>query len=159
MKEKFTSGQRKTLLLCFLCYSAAYTGRLNLSAALPGLRDGMGGVRRGRLAGRLRDVDSRVRRRRGVRHRGDTRREAHEKSDKRIIKQAGVHKNSQWSVSIQIRSISHATYYAAECSPLALPLGELSPQVTERVLQPFSMPSPSSLCSAASPRERQGVLA
>ena len=24
------------------------------------------------------------------------------------------------------------------CSPLALPLGELSPQVTERVLQPFS---------------------
>lgn len=41
MKEKFTSGQRKTLLLCFLCYSAAYTGRLNLSAALPGLRDGM----------------------------------------------------------------------------------------------------------------------
>ena len=41
MKEKFTSGQRKTLLICFLCYSAAYTGRLNLSAALPGLRDGM----------------------------------------------------------------------------------------------------------------------
>lgn len=36
MKEKFTSGQRKTLLLRFLCYSAAYTGRLNLSAALPG---------------------------------------------------------------------------------------------------------------------------
>ena len=30
------------------------------------------------------------------------------------------------------------TYYAAGHSPLALPLGELSPQVTERVLQPFS---------------------
>ena len=30
------------------------------------------------------------------------------------------------------------TYYAAGRSPLALPLGELSPQVTERVLQPFS---------------------
>ena len=30
------------------------------------------------------------------------------------------------------------TYYVTGCSPLALPLGELSPQVTERVLQPFS---------------------
>ena len=30
------------------------------------------------------------------------------------------------------------TYYVKRCSPLALPLGELSPQVTERVLQPFS---------------------
>ena len=30
------------------------------------------------------------------------------------------------------------TYYVKGCSPLALPLGELSPQVTERVLQPFS---------------------
>ena len=28
------------------------------------------------------------------------------------------------------------TYYATECIPLALPLGELSPQVTERALQP-----------------------
>ena len=28
--------------------------------------------------------------------------------------------------------------YVTGCSPLALPLGELSPQVTERVLQPFS---------------------
>ena len=27
------------------------------------------------------------------------------------------------------------TYYVKGCSPLALPLGELSPQVTERVLQ------------------------
>ena len=30
------------------------------------------------------------------------------------------------------------TYYVTGYSPLALPLGELSPQVTERVLQPFS---------------------
>ena len=30
------------------------------------------------------------------------------------------------------------TCYVTECSPLALPLGELSPQVTERVLQPFT---------------------
>ena len=30
------------------------------------------------------------------------------------------------------------TCYVTEYSPLALPLGELSPQVTERVLQPFS---------------------
>ena len=46
------------------------------------------------------------------------------------------------------------TYNVTGCSPLALPLGELSPQVTERVLQPFSMPSPSSLRSATSPRGR-----
>ena len=31
-----------------------------------------------------------------------------------------------------------STYYVMGCSPLALPLGELSPQVTERVLQSFS---------------------
>ena len=29
------------------------------------------------------------------------------------------------------------TYYVTGCSPLALPLGELSPQVTERALQPL----------------------
>ena len=29
------------------------------------------------------------------------------------------------------------TYYVTGYSPLALPLGELSPQVTERALQPF----------------------
>ena len=38
-------------------------------------------------------------------------------------------------------------------SPLALPLGELSPKVTERVLHP-GFPSPSSLCSATSPKGR-----
>ena len=38
-------------------------------------------------------------------------------------------------------------------TPLALPLGELSPKVTERVLHP-SIPSPSSLRSATSPKGR-----
>ena len=38
---------------------------------------------------------------------------------------------SEWSVSIQIRSIS-----CANIDALALPLGELSPQVTERALRP-----------------------
>lgn len=41
MKEKFSPLQRSTLLLCFFAYAAAYTGRLNLSAALPGLRSGI----------------------------------------------------------------------------------------------------------------------
>ena len=41
MREKFSPLQRSTLLLCFFAYAAAYTGRLNLSAALPGLRGGI----------------------------------------------------------------------------------------------------------------------
>ena len=41
MREKFSPLQRSTLLLCFFAYAAAYTGRLNLSAALPGLRSGI----------------------------------------------------------------------------------------------------------------------
>lgn len=41
MKEKFSPLQRSTLLLCFLAYASAYTGRMNLSAALPGLRGGI----------------------------------------------------------------------------------------------------------------------
>ena len=46
----------------------------------------------------------------------------------------GVHKpvNGAYRYSLM------PTYYVKGCSPLALPLGELSPQVTERVLQPFS---------------------
>ena len=55
---------------------------------------------------------------------------------------------------MQIRSIFRANI----CSPLALPPGELSPKVTERVLQPY-FPSPSSLRSATSPKGRgKGVL-
>ena len=38
--------------------------------------------------------------------------------------------NREWSVSVRIRFISCANI----CSPLALPLGELSPKVTERAL-------------------------
>ena len=41
MREKFSHLQRSTLLLCFFAYASAYTGRLNLSAALPGLRGGI----------------------------------------------------------------------------------------------------------------------
>ena len=37
MRMKFTKGQRRILFFCVLCYTAAYTGRLNLSAALVGL--------------------------------------------------------------------------------------------------------------------------
>lgn len=41
MGERFSPIQRSTLLLCFFAYAAAYTGRLNLSAAIPGLRGGI----------------------------------------------------------------------------------------------------------------------
>ena len=46
----------------------------------------------------------------------------------------GIHK----TVNGAYRYSLMPTYYVKGCSPLALPLGELSPQVTERVLQPFS---------------------
>ena len=45
----------------------------------------------------------------------------------------GVHK----TVNGAYRYSLMPTYYVKGCSPLALPLGELSPQVTERVLQPL----------------------
>lgn len=35
----FSKEQKSILLLCFLCYSAAYMGRLNISAALPGVSE------------------------------------------------------------------------------------------------------------------------
>lgn len=41
MRERFSPIQRSTLLLCFFAYAAAYTGRLNLSAAIPGLCGGV----------------------------------------------------------------------------------------------------------------------
>ena len=47
-------------------------------------------------------------------------------------------RNSEWSVSVPIRSIFHANILCnTGHRPLALPLGELSPQVTERGLQSF----------------------
>ena len=54
-------------------------------------------------------------------------------------------KTGQWSVSVKICSISRTGSH-----PLALPLGELSPKVTERALHPV-FPSPASLRSAAAP--------
>ena len=54
---------------------------------------------------------------------------------------------------MQIRSISCAGVH-----PLGSPSGRLSPQVTERASRP-GFPSPSSLCSATSPKGRgKGVL-
>ena len=44
-------------------------------------------------------------------------------------------------------------------SPLVLPLGELSPKVTERVLPPLFPRSVVAALSHLSHRERQGVLA
>lgn len=39
MERKFSSFQRRILLTCVLVYTAAYAGRLNLSAALPGITE------------------------------------------------------------------------------------------------------------------------
>ncbi|PWM43692.1 MAG: hypothetical protein DBX62_10890 [Clostridia bacterium] len=43
------------------------------------------------------------------------------------------------------------TYYVKRCSPVALPLGELSPQVTERELKPFSNLMPTYYVKRCSP--------
>ena len=50
----------------------------------------------------------------------------------------GVHKTVNGAYRYRYAPFLISTYYVTGCSPLALPLGELSPQVTERVLQPFS---------------------
>ncbi len=50
----------------------------------------------------------------------------------------GVHKTVNGAYQYRCAPFLMPTYYVKGCSPLALPLGELSPQVTERVLQPFS---------------------
>ena len=50
----------------------------------------------------------------------------------------GVHKTVNGAYRYRYAPFHMPTYYVKGCSPLALPLGELSPQVTERVLQPFS---------------------
>ena len=49
-----------------------------------------------------------------------------------------VHKTVNGAYRYRYAPFLISTYYVMGCSPLALPLGELSPQVTERVLQPFS---------------------
>ena len=58
----------------------------------------------------------------------------------------GVHKTVNGAYQYRYASFLMPTYYVKGCSPLALPLGELSPQVTERVLQPFSNDK-SNLCT------------
>ena len=50
----------------------------------------------------------------------------------------GVHKTVNGAYRYRYAPFLLPTYYVTGCSPLALPLGELSPQVTERVLQSFS---------------------
>ena len=50
----------------------------------------------------------------------------------------GVHKTVNGAYRYRYAPFLMSTYYIMGRSPLALPLGELSPQVTERVLQPFS---------------------
>ena len=50
----------------------------------------------------------------------------------------GVHKTVNGAYRYRCVPFLMPAYYVTGCSPLALPLGELSPQVTERVLQPFS---------------------
>ncbi len=50
----------------------------------------------------------------------------------------GVYKTVNGAYQYRCAPFLMPTYYVMGCSPLALPLGELSPQVTERVLQPFS---------------------
>ena len=50
----------------------------------------------------------------------------------------GVHKTVNGAYRYRHAPFFTSTYYVMGYSPLALPLGELSPQVTERALQPFS---------------------
>ena len=50
----------------------------------------------------------------------------------------GVHKTVNRAHRYRYALFFMPTYYIKGYSPLALPLGELSPKVTERVLQPFS---------------------
>ena len=68
----------------------------------------------------------------------------HLMDDRKIVNGAYRHRYAPFLI--------HITGY----NPLALPLGELSPQVTERALR---LPSPSSLRSATSPIGRgKGLL-
>ena len=50
----------------------------------------------------------------------------------------GVHKTVNGAYRYRYAPFLISTYYVMGYSPLALPLGELSPQVTERALQPLS---------------------
>jgi len=47
----------------------------------------------------------------------------------------GVHKTVNGAYQYRCAPFLMPTYYVKGCSPLVLPLGELSPQVTERALE------------------------
>ena len=49
----------------------------------------------------------------------------------------GVHKTVNGAYRYRCAPFLMPAYYVTGCSPSALPLGELSPQVTERALQPL----------------------
>ena len=68
----------------------------------------------------------------------------------------GVHKTVNGAYRYRYAPFLMSTYYVMGRSPLALPLGELSPQVTERVL-PFALSVLAAL-GHLSQRERQGKL-
>ena len=67
----------------------------------------------------------------------------------------GVHKTVNGAYRYRYAPFLMSTYYVMGRSPLALPLGELSPQVTERVL-PFALSVLAAL-GHLSHRERQGI--
>ena len=51
----------------------------------------------------------------------------------------GIHKTVNGAYQYRCAPFLMPTYYVKGCSPLALPLGELSPQVTERAFSLFSL--------------------
>ena len=64
----------------------------------------------------------------------------------------GVHKAVNGAYRYSYAQFLMPTYYVKRCSPLSLPLGELSPQVTERGLRPFFEPHADVLCKVVQPR-------
>ena len=63
----------------------------------------------------------------------------------------GVHKTANGAYRHSYAPFLMPTYYVKRCSPVALPLGELSPQVTERELKPFSNLMPTYYVKRCSP--------
>ena len=66
----------------------------------------------------------------------------------------GVHKTANGAYRHSYAPFLMPTYYVKRCSPVALPLGELSPQVTERELKPFSNLMPTYYVKRCSPLAR-----
>ena len=59
----------------------------------------------------------------------------------------GVHKTVNGAYRYRYAPFLISTYYVMGCSPLALPLGELSPKVTERVCKRFGDSLPTAIRS------------